>query len=282
MRLAILTPAPDYYVDWHADAADYQRLFGEALSFREWRNPGNLKEFDLVLPLLVWGYQHDPTHWDTQLADWRGVPFANSLQTLRWNTNKTYLVELEARGASIVPTQVAASFCEQDLESARAKFGEGALVVKPAISGGAEGTYRLGPKDPVPSDVARREMLIQPLIPAISEEGEFSLFYFGGEFSHAILKRPATGDFRVQEQFGGTEIPVEPSLDLHKLAKSVLGALPEPPLYARVDMVHGSDGTFLLMELELIEPSLFLRHAPDRGAMFAQAVHRHVEKSHSG
>ena len=282
MRLAILTPALDYYVNWHADAGDYRRLFGEALSFREWSDPGNLQEFDLIMPLLVWGYQHNPDVWEEKLDCWRGLPFANSLETLRWNTKKTYLLELEARGIAIVPTRVSSSLCEQDLEAARATFGDTALVVKPTISGGAEGTYRLRPGEAVPTDVARREMLIQPLIPAISGEGEFSLFFFGGEFSHAILKRPAFGDFRVQEQFGGTEIRVEPPADLQHLARAVLSALHEPALYARVDMVRGIDGAFQLMELELIEPSLFLRHAPDRGAMFAQAVLRHAEKSHSG
>ncbi|WP_219894090.1 ATP-grasp domain-containing protein [Aquisediminimonas profunda] len=282
MRLAILTPALDYYVNWHADAGDYRRVFGEAVSFREWRDPGNLKEFDLIMPLLVWGYQHDPVLWDAHLAAWRGLPFANTLPTLRWNTRKTYLVALESRGVAIVPTRVASSFSDQDLESARAIFGDVALVVKPTISGGAEGTHLLRPGDPVPTDVALREMLIQPLMSAISEEGEFSLFYFGGEFSHAILKRPAAGDFRVQEQFGGTEIQIEPPLNSQHLANSVLSALHEPPLYARVDMIRGADGEFQLMELELIEPSLFLRHAPDRGAMFAQAVQHHVEKNHSG
>ena len=102
MRLAILTPALDYYVNWHADAGDYRRLFGEALSFREWSDPGNLQEFDLIMPLLVWGYQHNPDVWEEKLDCWRGLPFANSLETLRWNTKKTYLLELEARGIAIV------------------------------------------------------------------------------------------------------------------------------------------------------------------------------------
>lgn len=282
MRIAILTPSDDYSTDWRADAADYQDLFGSALTLRPWRAPGNLEAFDLVMPLLVWGYQRDAAFWLAQLDAWRDLPLANGFETLRWNTSKTYLAELETYGVSIVPTRFAPSLCDQDLENARADFGDVALVVKPAISGGADSTYRLLPGDPVPADTALREMLIQPLIDGIADEGEFSLFYFGGEFSHAILKRPASGDFRVQEQFGGKEHPVEPPADAQKLAISALEALPEGPLYARVDMVRGHDGPFRLMELELIEPSLFLRHAPDRGRIFAQCVRRHVEKTHGG
>lgn len=282
MRLAILTPAEDYFVDWHSDAADYERLFGTSLSMRQWRDPGNLNEFDLVMPLLAWGYQREATYWDAQLNAWQGLPFANPLQTLRWNTNKTYLLELEARGVPIVPTLAAPSFCIEDLKAARTLFGDVALVVKPTISGGADGTYRLDPGDPIPTEVMLCEMLVQPLVPAIADEGEFSLFYFGGEFSHAILKRPASGEFRVQEQFGGTEIAVEPPSTSQALAGEALRAVQEQPLYARVDMVRGIDGSFRIMELELIEPSLFLRHAPDRGALFAEAVRRHVEKNYSG
>ena len=158
------------------------------------------------------------------------------------------------------------------MADARVRFGVGPLIIKPAISGGAEGTYRLGPGDPVPDDVVGREMLIQPIMTAIVEEGEYSLFHFGGHFSHAILKRPAAGDFRVQEQFGGQEVTVNPPAAALALSHEALAAAPGPLLYARVDMVRDNSGTFRLMELELIEPSLFLNHAADGGAMFAAAV----------
>ena len=282
MRLAILTPAEDYYVDWQPGAADYRRLFGDALSLRTWRDPGDLGGFDLIMPLLAWGYQRDPALWEKLLAAWRGLPFANPLATLRWNTNKTYLLELEARGVPIVPSLLAPAFCQQDLEDARTTFGDVVFVVKPTVSGGAEGTYRMKPGDPVPPDVKHCEMLVQPLIPAIAEEGEFSLFYFGGEFSHAILKRPASGDFRVQEQFGGTETTIAPPSAAEALARATLDAVQQQLLYARVDMVRAPDESFQLMELELIEPSLFLHHAPDGGAMFAEAVRKHVERVRSG
>lgn len=282
MRIAILKPADGYGVDWQSGAADYQRLFGSALVLRPWRDPGDLSGFDLVMPLLAWGYQAEPSHWYGLLNVCQDLPFANAVETLRWNTNKAYLLDLEARGVSIVPTRLVPSLAPQDLDVARTMFGDTLLVVKPTISGGAEGTYRLGPGDPIPQDVSNTEMLIQPLVPAIAEEGEYSLFHFAGQFSHAILKRPATGDFRVQEQFGGTETAIDPPPAAHALAKAALNALPEHPLYARIDMVRDQLGAFRLMELELIEPSLFLAHAPDGGAMFAGAVHRHVELLRTG
>lgn len=272
MRLAILRPADDYYVRWQTDADDYKRLFGDALELRIWSDPGDLSGFDLILPLLAWGYQREPARWYGLLDTWKGLPFANGLETLRWNTNKAYLRDMHARGVPIVPTQIAATLGPTDIADARALFGSGPLIIKPAISGGAEGTYRLGQTDPIPTDVVGREMLIQPLMHAIAKEGEYSLFHFGGRFSHAILKRPAEGDFRVQEQFGGQEIAIDPPAAALALAQAALAAAPGPLLYARVDMVRDSAGAFALMELELIEPSLFLSHVTDGGAIFADAV----------
>jgi glutathione synthase/RimK-type ligase-like ATP-grasp enzyme len=120
-------------------------------------------------------------------------------------------------------------------------------------------------------------MMIQPYLPNIAEEGEYSLFYFGGVFSHAIIKRPAKGDFRVQEQYGGREEAAaapDQALALAKRAFATTAAITQTGTlaYARVDVLRDSDGIFRLMELELIEPSLFLRFAPDQGADFAKAL----------
>jgi glutathione synthase/RimK-type ligase-like ATP-grasp enzyme len=120
-------------------------------------------------------------------------------------------------------------------------------------------------------------MMIQPYLPTIAEEGEYSLFYFGGHFSHAIIKRPAAGDFRVQEQYGGYEAAVIPPAAAQDLAQRALAATASITgtstlAYARVDILRDGDGLFRLMELELIEPSLFLRFAPDNGTAFAEAL----------
>jgi hypothetical protein len=272
MHIAILRPADGYYVGWEAPAEEYSRLFGDALEFRIWSDPGDLSGFDLILPLLAWGYQRAPARWYGLIEAWTGLPFANSLETLRWNTNKSYLLDLEKSGIAIVPTLFAPSLAAADIAAARTLFESSSLVVKPAISGGAEGTYRLEPTDLIPDDVMGAEMLIQPLIPTIADEGEYSLFYFGTRFSHAILKRPAAGDFRVQEQFGGKEVTIDPPAGAFSLAQATLSATPVPLLYARIDMVRDAHGLFRLMELELIEPALYLSHAPDQGSLFANAV----------
>jgi glutathione synthase/RimK-type ligase-like ATP-grasp enzyme len=274
MKLCILTPEPGYEERWQASADQYRRLFGRGIAFRAWNAGADLSKFDLILPLIAWGYQRSPRKWFAALDAWEAaeLPFANPIATLRWNTDKDYLLDLEAAGVAIVPTTESGALTNDDLAAARKQFGVERLVIKPAISGGADGTYLLGPTDPIPFDVLEREMLMQPLMPAIASEGEYSLFHFAGQFSHAILKKPAAGDFRVQEQFGGHEVAVVAPAAALALAQAAIAAAPSLPLYARSDMVRGEDGLFRMMELELIEPSLFLEHAPDRGAMFAEAV----------
>lgn len=275
-NICILTPHPDYEENWQPYANQYRALFGDHLSFRAWTDAGDLTSFDLVLPLLAWGYQRRPDEWFRVLDTWetQGVRMANAIPRLKWNTDKAYLSQLAKAGVAVVPTVAAPALCEDNLALARKSFNCEALVVKPAISGGADGTYVLLPGAPVPVDVLNRDMLIQPMMETITTEGEYSLFYFGGTFSHAILKTPAAGDFRVQEQFGGREIPVTPPDAARDLAITTLNATPVPPLYARVDMVRDGAGHFRLMELEAIEPSLFLQFADDQGQAFADAVRR--------
>lgn len=273
-RLCILTPKPDYPEDWQSRAAQFSTLFGDDLAFRCWQDAGDLSAFELTLPLLAWGYNLTPDLWYQALDAWeaQGLHFANAIPLLRWNTDKTYLLSLADQGIRIVPTRHSPCLTDADLAEARAAFACDAVVIKPAISAGAEGTFVLSADDAIPFDVLERAMLIQPLMRAIQEEGEFSLFYFGGQLSHAILKTPASGDFRVQEQFGGREVAVEAPAPARALAQAVLDAAPIAPLYARVDMVRDSAGQFCLMELEAIEPALFLNFASDKGAAFANAV----------
>ena len=283
MRLCILTPAPDYYEDWSVPAADYRRLLGEDIEFREWTNPGDLSGFDVILPLIAWGYQRDSPTWFALLdrMEAEGLPVANPSKMLRWNTDKAYLTELAEAGVATVPTLIRESLNDAALANAREILESPRLVVKPPISGGADGTFLIGPSDPLPTEAVGKRMLIQPYLPAISEDGEYSLLYFGGRYSHAISKHPAEGDFRVQEQFGGVEHAIEAPTDAKALAETALLATDTllrsgTPTYARVDMVRDGDGQFRLMELELIEPSLFLHFADDKGAMFAEAARRSI------
>ena len=278
-KICILVPAADYEEDWSKIKADYLRLLGSDIIFRDWTNPSDLSGFTLILPLIAWGYQRDCPRWfallDRLAAE--GLPVINPVCVLRWNTDKAYLAELGSAAVAVVPTRMADALCEADLIAARDAFGTDILVIKPPISGGADGTFRLNATEAVPSGVAGKRMMIQPYLPNIADEGEFSLFYFGGQFSHAIIKRPAAGDFRVQDQYGGYEEGIEAPEEAKALAIAALSATNAitqtgPLAYARVDMLRNSKGQFALMELELIEPSLFLGFAGDGGAMFAAAV----------
>jgi glutathione synthase/RimK-type ligase-like ATP-grasp enzyme len=277
-RVAILVPASDYDEKWQpAFARKAAALAGAGLAVeqRAWTDPGDLTGFDLVLPLFAWGYQRDPARWYALLDRLEGeaLPVVNPVPVLRWNSDKAYLAELGAKGVAVVPTIEAAALDEASLADARARLGTEEVVIKPAISGGADGTHRVAPGAPVPANALGQRRLVQPLMPGILTEGEVSLFFFAGRFSHAIVKRPAAGDFRVQTQFGGREEAWGPSDAALTLAAAALAAAPAPPVYARVDMVGDAAGRLHIMELELIEPSLFLNFAPDGGAAFGTAVY---------
>ena len=280
-KIAILTPAPDYYEDWSVPAADYRRLLGEDIAFREWTNPGDLSGFDLILPLIAWGYQRHCPAWFALLdrMETERLPVINPIPVLRWNTDKNYLIELADQDVSIVPTRLTYALGDDDLIFIREHLSCDKLVIKPPVSGGADGTYLLELVDPIPADAMGKPMIVQPYFPSIAIDGEYSLFYMGGRYSHAISKHPAKGDFRVQEQFGGVERAIDAPDDAKALAEAALVATDKlmgcgTPTYARVDMVRDGEAVFRLMELELIEPSLFLHFAADQGAMFAEAVRR--------
>ena len=110
-KICILTPRPDYHERWQPVADQYRALFAEQLEFRTWTDAENLSGFAIVMPLLVWGYPVDPRAWFTALDTWEatGVNLANSVSTLRWNTNKDYLIDLDEQGVAIVPTMLATS-----------------------------------------------------------------------------------------------------------------------------------------------------------------------------
>lgn len=276
MRAAILVPAPDYPEDWdwayEVEAAVLLRA-GFSVEARPWTEAADLGGFDLVMPLVAWGYHLDPPRWHALLdtLDRDGVPVVNPVPLLRWNSDKRYLAELGDKGVATIPTRLVERLDEAALTEARQEHGE-ELVIKPLVSAAADGTHRLGPSDPVPEGSLGRAMMVQPFIRSVVDEGEYSILLFGGEFSHAIVKRPKAGDYRVQPHLGGTEVTCEPQAGAIELAQAALAAAPAEAAYARVDMVRDNDGRLAIIELELIEPSLWLQHAPDGGELFVRAI----------
>ena len=205
----------------------------------------------------------------------RGLPLWNPPSTVRWNVDKAYLAEVEARGARIVPTRFAGRGSRASLLELMLEAGWTEAVVKPTVSGGAFETWRARrtPEDAArfTRQVAQMDCLVQPLVPELLTDGEWSLLFFEGRYSHAVLKRPGPEDFRVQEEFGGVFTVAQPSPEVVAEAARALEAAGRETLYARVDGVVRGAG-LELMELELVEPTLFLEASPGAAERFADAV----------
>ncbi|HYI40532.1 MAG TPA: hypothetical protein VE053_09465 [Allosphingosinicella sp.] len=278
-RVCILTPdktSEGYRTRW-PDVLERNsaplRDSGLEVEARDWADATDLAGFDLVLPLLVWGYPFAPLQWAEAVDRWEGegVRLRNPASVLRWNADKIYLERLAERGAPVVPTRHYAQLNEGLLEEAARAFGTGRLVAKPRISSSAWQTIRWSPGAPLDGGPEGAAM-VQPYLPEIERSGEVSMIFFGGVFSHAISKRPQPGDFRVQPEFDGIITAHRPDPAEHEAAARILAAAEEPLLYARIDLVRGLDGAPQLIELELIEPDLYLGYDEGAGGRFAKAV----------
>src|SRR3546814_1396723 len=235
-RVAILIPAADYGEHWRPALARKTAALtaaGLAVEPRVWTDPGDLSGFDLILPLLAWGYPRAVDRWYALLdrIEAEALPVANPVPVLRWNSDKAYLTELGARDVAVVPTIEVAALDEAALVAARRAFDTEELIVKPPVSAGSDGTHRLAAEAAVPADARGQRRLIQPFMPGVLAEGEYSLFLFGGRYSHAIVKRPAAGDFRVQPQFGGREELWDASTAARDLAEAAPAAVPAATVY---------------------------------------------------
>jgi len=231
---------------------------------------------DLVMPLVAWGYHRDHIRWMQACATWKAASLRmlNPPSVLGWNSDKSYLERLGAAGIPIPATIWSERIATDQIAAAFDALGADELVIKPRVSGGGWQTTRLSRGEAL-TETPDGPALIQPFIAALESEGELSLLFFGGRFSHAVRKRPRAGEFRIQQQFGGLYAP-EPDPDpvALALAERVLATVEEELLYARIDLARGADGQWLLMEAELIEPDFYLNHAPDGGEAFVAAVAR--------
>ena len=269
------------FVTYDHDAVAPLESRGWRVTFVPWRAEADWDAYDLVVIRSPWDYQDDPDAFLSVLesVDCSAARLENPLGVVRWNLRKTYLRDLEASGVRIVPAAWETGPTPERLATLSRQWDAAEIVVKPVVGANADGVYRLHPDDEegqraCASVFAGRDVLVQPFVPSVVEEGEFSVFAFGGETSHAILKTPAAGDFRVQEEHGGRIRGVAPEPPLLALADAALAAVPtdSPLLYARADAVRMPDGGFAVMELELIEPSLYFPYGTGSAARFAAAV----------
>lgn len=231
---------------------------------------------DLCLVRSTWDYHEKHAEF---LAWARRVEAASALRNpaelIAWNSDKTYLRELAGHGVWIVPTIWVGRDESTDLDELLAAEEWDEAVVKPTVDLGARNLHRVraGEGSTALEETLRRgEAMVQPFLLSLEEQGELSLIYVDGAFSHAVRKRPEPGDFRVQSIWGGTVEPAEAGREQVALAEQALAQLDEPPLYARVDLVTGPDGEPCLIELELIEPNLYLSTHPPAAGLLADAV----------
>lgn len=207
-----------------------------------------------------------------------GTRFINPVSQVRWNMQKRYLDDLGSRGVRIVATHFVERGSSDSLAAVLDATGWDEAVLKPVVSGAARETYRITPDDTGKLDkrfrklVAAEAMMLQPFQHAIMDDGELSLMVIGGRFTHAVRKQARPGDFRVQDDHGGTVHGHDATPDQIAFAEAATAACSPLPLYARVDVVRDNDGFLALMELELIEPEMFFRMHPPAAEMMAEAV----------
>lgn len=256
-------------VDWDDDAVDWNA-------------------FDLVLLRSPWDYaERRPEFLDWAQRVAKATQLANPLNVVRWNTDKHYLAELERAGVATVPS----TFVEPGAKARPALdaflASDHALVefvVKPCIGAGSRDAQRHSRAEPdaAVAHIARlldagRSVLLQPYLDRVDEHGETALIFLAGQFSHAVRKGPLLrrGDGPTDQLFATEQISSRGASAAERLlAEAALAAIPfpGPPLYARVDLIQQTDGSPCLLELELVEPSLFFDHAAGSATRFAQAV----------
>ena len=202
---------------------------------------------------------------------------------MKWNMNKKYLYDLQNKGVHIVETLWKNKFDRSEAVNYFEQLDAEEIIIKPNISASADNTYRLNKDtlitslDILENTFSKREFMIQPFIKNIIEEGEYSLFFFNDRYSHSVLKIPKDNDFRVQEEHGGNIQPVTASELIVNSAQNIINKLPTIPLYARVDLVRVNNNQFALMELELIEPSLYLNKDSEAPVKFVKAFVEKIE-----
>jgi glutathione synthase/RimK-type ligase-like ATP-grasp enzyme len=275
-----------------AELRDALTARGAEVEARPWDEKAEWASYDRIVLRSCWNFHHRPREfvaWIDEMAEQCPGALRNSPPLARWSVNKRYLEDLAERGIRIVPTTWVTATLPAGVPSLGsimdASHAEHGAVVKPAISATAHETWRVEPGNADAHEERFRQLvagaphgvMVQPFVPEILK-GEWSIIFFGGEFSHGVVKRAAAGDFRVQHDYGGTVESITPTGALIADARAALAAAADATgtrvrdiLYARVDGVERSGG-LVLMELELIEPVLFFARSATAAERMAELI----------
>lgn len=283
----------DIEKDWYVEQVlTEDRILAEALTNlglkvqrRDWADPEvDWEETRAAIFRTTWNYFHrfqDFDKWLKEVA--KKTLLFNAEQLVRWNMDKHYLQDLQTRGINVISSIFRTKRHQKDLKSWCQELGGEEWILKPTISGAARHTYRIVPTtikdhESIYAELINQEdLMLQPFQKNVLESGELSLMVMNGQYTHAVRKRAKSGDFRVQDDFGGSVEKHEASPEEIDLAlKSVLACDPKP-LYARVDIIKDNDSELAISELELIEPELWFRNAPEAAKVLAEGLANSIQ-----
>jgi glutathione synthase/RimK-type ligase-like ATP-grasp enzyme len=280
--------APSEDTPYYRNLLNEDRLVHEALSNQglkvdriSWSNPTfDWSSTSHVLFRTTWDYHE---RFD-EFIRWMGkvshqTNLINSFELTQWNLDKHYLIDLQNQGIPVIPTRYIKPLSKTTLKEEISLGGWDQVVLKPAVSSTARHTYRVQPHnisnhEAVFQRLIKEEcMMLQPFVTSIQTKGEISLITLGGKYSHAVLKKAKLGEFRVQDDFGGTVHEYTPTDQQIQLAEKAVAACPYKTNYARVDLVWGDDEMLWVSEIELLEPELFFRNKPEAANQLARIIH---------
>lgn len=280
MNIALVTYTSQITENEDDQLIKYLQSKGLTIEKAIWNNPEVVWEnYDLAIIKSPWDYFNlidDFYKWLAAIKS-KPVKLLNPIETVKWNADKHYLKDIEDAGLKIAKCVFLEKGTQINLNDYFIKLNVDKLIVKPAVSGGSKNTFKVTAENVKEINhqlnllLGVEAFILQPFLKEIEEDGEWSFLFFGGKFSHALLKKAKSGDFRVQHVFGGTIHPLYPSKNLVETAQQYVDQFAKGCLYARVDGVI-VDQQFLLMELELIEPFLFLDTNKESLANYYQAL----------
>jgi len=251
---------------------------GHSVTTLSWRAEASWEKFDCAIIRTTWDYMEFPEEFFSKLEDIsKKTKLLNSLETIKWNIHKSYLKKFADQGIKIVPTVF---FKDTETLHIPSDWSCERVVVKPAVSAGSFKTLRYSLQEiasgKYKEGLHSGDWMCQPFLPQI-KEGEISLIYFDKVFSHGLLKVPKDGEFRVQEEFGGDVVPLEPNSELLSLGDNIMSLVSDELLYARVDLIP-FERSYALMELELIEPALYFRIDSKATTNFIKGMNKFIHE----